>query len=196
MINKKNVLGKTPDELGDKDAIHVAIVSVRAAKPISPSSKVNLNSDREAVATSSDDFAGVADPWRSKPIYRGDWFWLLLGQDAVPNVQHTWDHPQVDFATPTATPSVNATIQAFAEEVGLPYADVMAAMDRAYEKEESTPYTGPKDEEELNLDEIDDMESVWDEWAFERLVEFENYGSACCPEYSYPETPVFERVEA
>lgn len=30
MINKKNLLGKTPDELGAKDAIHVAIVAVRA----------------------------------------------------------------------------------------------------------------------------------------------------------------------
>ncbi len=36
MINKKNLLGKAPHELGDKDAIHVAIVAVRAGIVITP----------------------------------------------------------------------------------------------------------------------------------------------------------------
>lgn len=36
MINKKNLLGKQPFELGVKDAIHTAIVSVRAGAGCCP----------------------------------------------------------------------------------------------------------------------------------------------------------------
>ena len=40
MINKKNVLGKRPQEFGVKDAVHVAIVSVHAGRPIQPGQRV------------------------------------------------------------------------------------------------------------------------------------------------------------
>ncbi len=43
MINKKNLLGRPPDELGLKDAVHVAIASVRAACAINPGQRCKIN---------------------------------------------------------------------------------------------------------------------------------------------------------
>ena len=108
MINKKNVLGKAPEELGIKDAIHTAIVSVRAAQAMEPGTKCNLNSDREAIPSSKG--IGVADPFLKKTILRGQTFWMLLGQTEVPNVQHVWDH-DIDFSPPTVEPKLNRTIK-------------------------------------------------------------------------------------
>jgi hypothetical protein len=189
MINKKNLLGKTPDELGDKDAIHVAIVSVRAGSSIKPGQKCGLNKDREAVADSKG--VGVADPFRKKTILRGESFWLLLNQDAVPNVRHEWEHPDVDFSAPTVEVKKNSVIQEAADVFGVTYEQVMAACAHVVEHDEPAVYPGtkgtlPEDGEDFEKDD------VFSEWADETLYEFENQGSACCPEYSYPDCDLFE----
>jgi hypothetical protein len=89
VINKKNVLGKAPFDLGTKDAIHVAIVAVRAGQLVQPGQRCGLNEHREAVPNEKG--VGVADPFVKGPILTGTSFWLLMAQDEVPNVQHVWE---------------------------------------------------------------------------------------------------------
>lgn len=190
MINKKNVLGKAPQSLGDKDAIHVAIVAVRAGGLIKPGQKCNLNEHREAVA--SDKGVGVADPFRKGNITTGQTFWLLLNQDAVPNVRHVWEHPSVDFSPPTREVERNSTIEDAAKHWGVTYEQIMEACAFVVASDDSAVYPGDKTEDELEeLAESFCRYDLWSEWSDETGHEFENYGTACCPEYAYPEVHLF-----
>lgn len=190
MINKKNLLGKTPTELGIKDAIHTAIVSVRAGCFIEPGQRCGLSKDREAVPDSKG--CGVADPFLRNGIQRGQYFWLLLCQDEVPNVQHVWEHPKVDFSPPTISPSMNRTIERTAKEFKVTYEQIMSAAQHVYDGGSSLPYPGTLNEKALDkaIDYFDNYE-FWSEWASETGVEFENQGTECCPEYDYPRTALF-----
>ena len=184
MINKKNELGKHPHELGKKDAIHVAIVSVRAARPIEPGERCGLNERQEAVPDRKG--PGVADPFLKSRIMVGENFWLVLAQDQVPNVQHVWEHPDVDFSPPTEGVKKNPHLEEHAEALGITYEQLMEACSEAVNTYQRVPYPGNKTEEEIeeNYDKYD----IFCEWADEVGYEFENMGTSCCPEYDYPDT--------
>ncbi len=189
MINKKNLLGKTPDDLGTKDAIHVAIVAVCAAKPIKPGQRCGLNKDRLAVPDEKG--CGVADPFLTQGIGTGQTFWFLLNQCEVPNVAHVWEHPTVDFAAPTVTVARNKWLQKVADNYRVSYDELMDACAYVVKHGNPAAYHGP-----LSADELEDVcnDDVWSEWADETGHEFEDYGSACCPEYAYPDSRLF-RIE-
>lgn len=185
MINKKNVLGKAPFDLGDKDAVHVAIVAVRAGKVIRPGQRCGLNERKEAVPDSKG--CGVADPFLNRKLMVGEKFWLLLNQAEVPNVQHVWEHPELDFAPPTEPPQENRYLKRWADELGVTYEQLIDACNKAVDTWEGVPYPGTKTEEELEDVIYDARWEVFAEWAEETGYEFENIGSACCPEYHMPE---------
>lgn len=191
MLNKKNLLGKIPASLGIKDAVHTAIVAVRAGCRIEPGQKCSIDKNREAIP----DFkkgCGIADPWR-KEINTGDVFWLILNQDEIPNVQHTWEHPSVDFSPPTREVVYNSVLQEEADRLGVTYKQLMDAAQQVIDSDRSTEYPGTivVDEDEDEFFEIPDMWDFWSSWASETGYEFENNGSACCPEYDYPTTHLF-----
>jgi hypothetical protein len=190
VINKKNLLGKEPELLGIKDAIHTAIVSVRAGCLIRPGQRCKIDKNREAVPDSSG--YGVADPFLKGNVQRGKAFWLILNQDEVPNVQHVWEHPSVDFEPPTAPASTNRTIAETAKKFGVTYEQVMEAAAHVVEQNESAVYPGTLDAKALEAAK-DSFEryDFWSEWADESGHEFENEGTACCPEYDYPYKDLF-----
>jgi hypothetical protein len=194
MINKKNLLGKEPEVLGDKDAVHVAMVACRAGVLIQPGQRCGLNNKKELVPNPKG--PGIADPFRKTPILRGEKVWLLMNQDEIPNVQHTWEHPTVDFSPPSIEASKNATIGSVAEYYGVSYEQVMKAAQHVVKND--TPAKFPNkdwDEKfEIAFSEGDiDSYDFWYEWANETGHEFDNYGSACCPEYNYPECELFHK---
>lgn len=191
MINKKNLLGKAPQELGDKDAIHVAIVAVRAGSLIKPGQRCGMNEHNEAEP--DDKGVGVADPFRKSNILTGQTFWLLLNQDAVPNVRHVWEHPSVDFSPPTREVQRNSEIQDAAEHWGVTYEQIMDACAYVVAKDDSATYPCDKTAEEIDeLAESFEDYDLWSEWADETGHEFYNAGSGCCPEYQYPEITLFK----
>lgn len=189
MINKKNVLGKTPYELGLKDAVHVGIVAVRAGQPIAPGQRCTLNEYREAIPSESGE--GVADPFGGR-ISTGQAFWLLMCQDQLPNVQHVWDHPTMDFSPPSRETVKNRYLVDYAEGLGVTYEQLLAACAYVVENEEPAAYPGTKTGEEFEkaLNGVDDYD-LWYEWSNESGYEFENDGTECCPEYRYPEESLF-----
>lgn len=189
MINKKNLLGTKPIDLGTKDAIHVAIVAVRAGGPLNPGQRCGLNADREAVADAKG--VGVADPFFKGVIVRGQPFWLLLCQDEVPNVAHVWEHPSVDFTPPVVEVKRNKYLQQHADEYGVTFEQLMEAAAYAVENDKPAKYPGSKSAEELEAIESDIGSDVFYEWAKETLYEFTNDGTECCPEYRYPDCGLF-----
>jgi hypothetical protein len=190
MINKKNVLGKPPHELGTKDAIHTAIVSVRAATLIKPGQRCGLNEHREAVPDAKG--PGVADPFLKCHISRGEVFWLMLNQEEIPNVHHVWEHPTVDFSPPAREVKLNPVLAGIASDFGVTYQQLMDAAAHVVEKESSAPYQGTKTAEEVEtaLEELSGYE-LWSEWADETGFEFADEGTACCPEPVYPYERLF-----
>lgn len=191
MINKKNLLGKTPEALGIKDAIHTAIVSVRAASPIKPGEKCGLNDKREAIPQVKG--PGVADPFRKKIIVTGEAFWMILAQDEIPNVQHVWEHPDIDFSPPSNEVELNESLKSIADTLGVTYSQLMHACANMLENGEPIQYPGSLEEEDLDcaMDEISDYD-LWYEYGNEVGYEFENVGSMCCPEYEYPTCNIFK----
>lgn len=197
MINKKNLLGKEPDELGDKDAIHVAIVAVRAGSLIKPGQRCGLNEHREAVPHEKG--PGVADPFLKANITKGQRFWLLLNQDAVPNVRHVWEHPKVDFSPPTREVQLNESLKECAKKLGVTYQQLMDACASVVASDymgTPAPYPGTLSSEELE-EALDDcyVGDIWYEWSEETGHEFEDQGSACCPEPVHPDCGLFEIPE-
>lgn len=191
MINKKNVLGKQPLDLGTKDAIHVAIVAVRAGAAINPGERCGLNGYNEAVPDANG--PGVADPFLKRTVTTGQAFWLLLDQDEVPNVRHEWDHPTVKFAPPTREVQLNRVIKYTADALGVTYQQVMDAAAHAVTNGKPTAYPGTKTRDEYDeaMDQVE-IYDFWSEWAEESGHVFENHGTSCCPEYAYPECALFK----
>lgn len=180
MINKKNFLGSAPVELGTKDAVHVAIVSVRAGAPIKPGQRCSINEFGEAVPGKG---PGVANPFVGE-IGKGEPFWLLMNPTEVVSVSHTWEHPTVEFGLPTREVVRNTYLVRYADKLGISYEELMKACKRAVEGN-PIKYGGPLEEDEL--DEKIDRYDIFSEWSEETGHEFDNHGSDCCPEYDYPE---------
>lgn len=185
MINKKNVLGKEPEELGVRDAVHTAIVAVRAAVPIKPGTRCGLNEHREAIPKKNG--PGIADPMRKCAfIPRGGLVWLILDQDEVPNVQHMWEHPTIDFSPPTREVVHNKVLSDAANELGLTYEQLMSACKQVVETDKPVLYPGTKALQDVQEIMGDISYDLWQAWAAENFYEFPNDGSDCCPEYQYP----------
>lgn len=189
MINKKNVLGREPAELGTKDAIHTAIVAVRAGEPLRPGQRCSINNEREAVCDANG--IGVADPFLKGTIIRGQPFWLLLGQEEVPNVQHVWQHPSLEFLPPTRDPQRNKVLCKYADDLGVTYEQLMAAAGSVVQNDRPVPYPGSKSGVEVATAQ-ERLWDLWSEWSEETLHEFPNNGTECCPEYDYPQTQLFK----
>jgi hypothetical protein len=186
VINVKNVLGKLQDKAGVKDAVHVAIVSVRAGQLIKPGSRCSLNEFNEAVVNNKG--YGIADPWLNSNIKTGDIFLLILGQNEIPNVRHVWEHPTVKFDPPTRETKLNGYMVNMANELGVSYKELMDAAELLVEKGRETKYSGSKTKEDI---EGFEWYEFWSEWSSETGHKFENYGSNCCPEYEYPGIPFY-----
>jgi hypothetical protein len=191
MINKKKTLGKYPNILGERDAIHVPIVSVRAGSPLTPGQKCCINEYGEAVKQDLHNrlkTVGIVDPFLKFDVITGENFWLLVDSKAIPSVVHYWEHPDINFSVPTRDVEENKYLAGYAKDLGVTYHFLFSAMNTFInENEKSTVYEGKLTEEELE-EIVEDFENsdVWYEWAEETGHEFENYGSECCPEHDYP----------
>lgn len=190
-INKKNFLATKPTELGMKDAIHVAIVSVRAGESMAPGQHFTMQ-DGEAVPANPKDSVGVVSPFLRSNVMRGDAFWGLLKMDEIESVKHVWDHPQFSFEVPKTEPSRNKYIESYSEEFGVTYEELMEACSKYVNEDTQSEYTGTLSEEAFDkvVDYLDSYD-LWSEWANEALYEFTNQGTECCPEYDYPRDAPF-----
>lgn len=193
MINKKNLLTRTPEELGFKDAVHVAIVSVRAGQHLSVGQEITINEYNEAV--SSNKGIGYVSPFVQGDILRGTNFWMLLKPHEVPNVQHYWEHDKFDFAPPKREVQKNKYLCNIADKFKLTYEQLMNACRQCVDTWAPVKYEGLLSEKEfeeaLEEYEYEIRYDVWSEWSDEANYEFSNMGTDCCPEYDLPECRLF-----
>jgi hypothetical protein len=80
--------------LNTRDAIHVAIIAVKAAELLRPGQRVGIV--RPGVAGLSSTPVGIVNPYLTDVVVKGEMFWLCLIPGTVTGMRHHWEHP--DFA--------------------------------------------------------------------------------------------------
>lgn len=190
-INKRSYLGKQPVELGVKDAIHVAIVSLRAGKVLQPGEHIRLNEDREAMPSDPKNSFGIVDPFLNGTVARGQMFWGLMKMEEIPNVRHQWDHPEHSFDAPTVEVKKNKCLELYANQLGVTYEKLMEACQSKAQDDNPLKYDGTLSEEELDCAQDNLDSDLWYSWMDETGWEFPKGGTVCCPEDDLPGTTLF-----
>jgi hypothetical protein len=88
---------------------------------------------------------------------------------------------------------LNRTLSDAAVALGVTYDQLMEAADQVAKSFKSAPYPGNKTTEEVKTAWYDlDSYEFWYAYSAETLFEFDNEGSACCPEYAFPDCCLFK----
>jgi hypothetical protein len=75
-----------------KDAVHVPIFCLKATNNLNPGTKIKLYCGIfEVVPPESDDYHAVVDPFLSRVIKSGEYFWVMIRPGVVNHVEHTFD---------------------------------------------------------------------------------------------------------
>lgn len=113
------LLGKLVYSKGQqRDAVHVAIVSVIAGEDLQPGQHVGIVSNAdEIIVASSRITSGIVDPYLRCKVETGQRFWLLLYPNTVTGLRHVWTHPDFkDSHTDDAVEYSKEWMREFAEE--------------------------------------------------------------------------------
>lgn len=86
-----NQLGNLVKGEQGRDAVHVAIVPMKAAEMLRPGQRVGLIGESEAGPSES--CIGIVDPYLTDVVPKGERFWLCLLPETVTGMRHHWEHP-------------------------------------------------------------------------------------------------------
>lgn len=132
-----------------RDAVHVAVVPMKAAHVLQPGRHVGMNKEGEADATLlSEDHIGIVDPFLKSPIKKGQRFHVLLYPGTVISLRHVYRHPILDAdqirqetMELLAAPSVQR-LKEIAEEWGGTYEALMRCTKRYLKTGELMTFDG------------------------------------------------------
>lgn len=106
-------LGTVPTENDGRDAVHIAILPMRAAQFLPSGCPVKLNKNGDAIPCDPEDAVGVVDPFLTKAqIFEGELFWLCLYPKTITSLRHVWEHPSfpLSFSGSISPEKAKATI--------------------------------------------------------------------------------------
>lgn len=114
------------DDVGGRDAVHVAVIAARAGHPIIPGAHVGLRAgsvEPDLIAETKGDDAdciGIVDPFLQDRLKKGQRFWLYLYPRTITSLRHNWTHPKFAdaqagtvYARPTDRASSEAWLRDF-----------------------------------------------------------------------------------
>lgn len=85
-------LGTTPIPADSgKDAIHLAVLPVVAARDLMPGDRIGLVRGKATTTTSKT--TGIVDPFIRSYVKEGDLFWMILDPRTITSLRHVWEHP-------------------------------------------------------------------------------------------------------
>lgn len=90
------VLGKLIETPQIRDAIHVAVVPMKASEMLRPGQRVGIIAD--GISGPATDAVGIVDPYLTDVVPKGAMFWLCLLPNTVSGMRHHWSHPLFDAA--------------------------------------------------------------------------------------------------
>ncbi len=91
---------KTQDKIGkiftqgDRDAVHIAVLPVKAHKELRPGEDIGYDNGK----TSSENPIGIVDPFLKRIVREGDMFFMMLYPNTITSLRHNWTHPAVTDA--------------------------------------------------------------------------------------------------
>ena len=123
-----------PQNLPPRDAVHIAVVPVKALWRLEPGDPVALNIRQEAyIPVSSVETIGVVDPFLKHIVRSGEYFWLYLNPGSITSLTHHWTHPAFPVGAEPAAKLVGTTkakakawIREYAKFLGLAYSTLMS----------------------------------------------------------------------
>lgn len=119
-----------PDDVGGRDAVHVAVIAVTAGRALEPGQDVGVSPD--GTATTDDKHVGIVDPFLKSPVLPGQRFWLYLYPRTITGLRHSWTHPAfVDEPKVSMGPPAEseAWLRRYADELGDRYENLMEGAD-------------------------------------------------------------------
>lgn len=117
-----------PDDVGGRDAVHVAVLSVVAGDTLKPGQDIGLSKDRTGPGgeyiTSDDDPIGIVDPFLKKLVEPDERFWLYLYPRTITGLRHNWTHPNFPDSDEYRTSS-ERWLRDYAENLNIGYRTLM-----------------------------------------------------------------------
>lgn len=152
-------LGTIITEAEKRDAIHLAVVPVKATMKVWPGQHVDA-AGKPAHATA----VGIVDPFLTDAVQIGQWFWLVIYPRKITSLRHVWSHPSFPeelVRTPIEPPITEAEqwIRQHADAIGLSYGALMDLADEWLRDGEIYTQMGS----EHMRDTFDDQ-TFWSKW--------------------------------
>lgn len=137
-----------PDDVGGRDAVHVAVIAVTASEDLTPGQDIGLTGDialNGTLSRNGDQLVGVVprpigivDPFLTGLIHKGDRFWMYLYPRTITGLAHHWTHPAFDgdstsYAPPRLRLASEKWIDDWASQYGL-RASIMIEKAREYKE--------------------------------------------------------------
>ena len=127
-----NTIGKVLEcGAGERDCVHVAIMPV-----ISDDDAIYRGNSLKLVLGTSDHVRrgpdngiGVADPFLTRPVRKGERFWMFLRPGTITGLRHHWTHPLIDAPPVERSPAEN-WLRQFADRWNMDYDELIAAASR------------------------------------------------------------------
>lgn len=159
-------LGEFPGPGDTRDAIHVAVIPVRAGETLSPGSWVHMKDDR-AYEVIPPRAIGVVDPYLVNAwVQPGQAFWLCLKPQTITGLRHRWSHPafaDVSEELPSKEDvfaEAQKVVEHVAERRGVTTNELMAAADRYVFMDEMTDDRFKEDDNSTG-----EWHEFWKAWA-------------------------------
>ncbi len=115
-------IGNIINEPQNRDAVHMAICPVEAGEDIRPGHHIGLK-DGKATTDKGAKRIGIADPFLTFGIMKGQKFWLFLYPGSITSLRHDWTHPEIPVleTVKTFNSASQKWISDFADRVGIDY---------------------------------------------------------------------------
>lgn len=121
VIDTQKAIGKLVENdnaIGQKDAIHIAVVVVEAGQHFTAGQWVSMYKGKAYGAfTGGEPVIGIVDPFLTLPVYAGNKFYLFLKPNTITNMRHEWTLPAFDDVQPTKTLITIGDLEASSSEV-------------------------------------------------------------------------------
>jgi hypothetical protein len=125
-------LGQLIDAHQQRDAIHVAVAPVVAHETLYPGQHIGfVDGSTERVAPVADGRTikalGIVDPFLQQRVLRDERCWMFLYPRTITSLRHDWTHPAFAGAAPPPKGAAERWLRALADEMGMSFANLMAA---------------------------------------------------------------------
>lgn len=170
-----------PDDVGGRDAVHVAVIAVEAPMLLLPGEDVAANGDPNGK------HVGIVDPFLKYEVKTGQRFWLYLYPRTITGLNHSWSHP--DFPDQTQINANKAKseqwLRAFCRDKDVPHYEALLECVRDHHEDRWGDgmgrglYIGDMDSQANIPDEFWDHVEVVTGLKFEKQNRAEYFRCAC-----------------